>query len=162
MQVVSGILASVDGDKLVTDQSWKCTTQLVNGWTSVLFDDNSWSDAVIAGTNTASDIHGNLPQIHSSANWIWTNNHKDPTIDKTVYCRGYLREYQVQFIALSLFGKMSFHMSRTTSSQKGLPGCSSLSSVLTGETRLFRFSELHHEGFSSNGSRRATRFYVCI
>jgi hypothetical protein len=96
-QVVSGVLASVDGDKLVTGKSWKCTTQQVDGWTSTSFDDNSWPDAVIAGTNTASDIHGNLAQIHSSASWIWTNNFKDPKIDKTVFCRGYLGEYPVQY-----------------------------------------------------------------
>jgi hypothetical protein len=92
-QVVAGILASVDGDKLVTDKSWKCTTApQVDGWTSSTFNDNSWPDAVISGTNTASDIHGILPQVHSSANWIWTNNFKGDTIDGTVYCRGYLGE----------------------------------------------------------------------
>jgi len=95
--VVAGILASVDGDKLVTGKSWKCTTtQQVDGWTSSLFDDNSWPDAIISGTNTASDIHGNLPEVHSSANWIWTSNFKGDKIDGTVYCRGYLGEYRVQ------------------------------------------------------------------
>jgi len=136
MQVVSGILASVDGDKLVTDKSWKCTTQLVNGWTSIVFDDNSWSDAVIAGTNTASDIHGNLPQIHSSASWIWTANHKDPSIDKTVYCRGYLSEYEVQFITISTYTSTDFHMSRT------IPLC--------GKGYLAnRHWELHYNGIAS-------------
>ena len=96
-QVVAGILASVDGDKLVTSKSWKCTTtRQVDGWTSSLFDDNSWPDAVTAGTNTASDFHANLPQVHSSASWIWTSNFKGDKIDGTVYCRGYLGEYPVQ------------------------------------------------------------------
>jgi hypothetical protein len=96
-QVVAGILASVDGDKLVTGKSWKCTTtQQADGWTSSLFNDNSWPDAVISGTNTASDIHGNLPEVHSSANWIWTSNFQGDKIDGTVYCRGYLGEYPVQ------------------------------------------------------------------
>jgi hypothetical protein len=95
---VSGILASVDGDKLVTGKSWKCTTRSVAGWMSESFDDSSWPDAVIAGTNTALDIHKNLPQIHESANWIWTSNNKDPNIDKTAFCRGYLGRFQVQYI----------------------------------------------------------------
>jgi len=95
-QVVAGILASVDGDKLVTGKSWKCTTtQQVEGWTSSSFNDNSWPDAVISGTNTASDIHGILPQVHSSANWIWTSNFRGDKIDGTVYCRGHLGEYLV-------------------------------------------------------------------
>lgn len=100
-QVVAGILASVDGEKLVTGKSWKCTTaEQVDGWTSSSFNDNSWPDAVISGTNTASDIHGNLPQVHSSANWIWTSNFKGDKIDGTVYCRGYLGEYLFQETSL--------------------------------------------------------------
>jgi len=96
-QVVAGILASVDGDKLVTGKSWKCTTtQQVDGWTSSTFNDNSWPEAVISGTNTASDIHGILPQVHSSANWIWTSNFKGDKIDGTVYCRAYLGEFLAQ------------------------------------------------------------------
>ena len=94
-QVVSGILASVDGDKLVTGKSWKCTTRSVAGWMSESFDDNSWPEAVIAGSNTPSDIHGNLAQIHSSANWIWTSYFKEPQIDSTVFCRGYLGRHSV-------------------------------------------------------------------
>jgi len=96
IQVVSGILASVDGKKLVTGKSWKCTTDSIDGWMSTSFDDRSWPDAVIAGTNTASDIHGNLPMIDSSATWIWTKNYKEPTIDSTVYCRGYLGKHRAQ------------------------------------------------------------------
>jgi hypothetical protein len=100
-QVVAGILASVDGDKLVTGKSWRCTTtQQVDGWASTLFDDNSWPDAVISGTNTASDIHGNLPQVDSSASWIWTSNNKGDKIDGTVYCRGYLGQYPVLVISV--------------------------------------------------------------
>ena len=91
---MAGILASVDGDKLVTDKSWKCTTTPQSaGWASSSFDDNSWPFAVIAGTNTASDIHGNLRQVHASASWIWTSNFKGSKIDGTVYCRGYLGEF---------------------------------------------------------------------
>jgi len=96
IQVVSGILASVDGKKLVTGKSWKCTTSSIAGWMSTSFDDRSWPDAVIAGTNTASDIHGNLPMIDSSATWIWTENFAEPTIDNTVYCRGYLGKHRAQ------------------------------------------------------------------
>ena len=86
-QVVSGILASVEGKQLVTDKSWKCTTRYIQNWMSPSFDDDSWPNAVISGTNSATDIHNFLSVIDSTANWIWTSN--GPT-DKTVYCRGYL------------------------------------------------------------------------
>ena len=88
--MVSGILASVEGNKLVTDKSWKCTTNYYAGWMATSFDDSTWPDAVIAGTNTQADIHKNLPAIDSSDVWIWTGNNKNPQIDSTVYCRGYL------------------------------------------------------------------------
>jgi hypothetical protein len=91
-QVVAGILASVDDDELVTDESWKCTTRFTVSWMSPSFDDNSWPAAAIAGTNSASDIHKVLADIDPKAKWIWTKNNAEPTIDSTVYCRGYLGE----------------------------------------------------------------------
>jgi hypothetical protein len=91
-QVVSGILASIDDDETVTDESWKCTTQYKVSWMSPSFDDNSWPAAAIAGTNSPSDIHKLLAAISPKAKWIWTKNNADPTIDSTVYCRGYLGE----------------------------------------------------------------------
>jgi len=59
------------------------------------YDDNSWPDAVISGTNTDTDIHKNLPQIDSTASWIWTSNHRSPLTDSPVFCRGYLGRYTV-------------------------------------------------------------------
>ena len=99
-QVVSGILASVEGKQLVTDKGWKCTTRYIANWMSRSFDDDSWSDAVIAGTNSATDIHNVLPLIDSTANWIWTSNHADPLIDPTAYCRGYIGKAVNRFVAM--------------------------------------------------------------
>ncbi len=59
------------------------------------FDDDSWPAAAIAGTNSQSDIHKLLADIDPQAKWIWTANHADPTIDSTVYCRGYLGENMI-------------------------------------------------------------------
>jgi hypothetical protein len=89
-QVVAGILASVEGGQLVSDESWKCTTRFVPLWMSPSFDDDSWPDAVISGTNSDSDVHKRQSLIDSTAKWIWTSKHADPQIDPTVYCRGYL------------------------------------------------------------------------
>ena len=87
LQVTAGILASVDGKKLVTDESWKCTTRSIKNWMSRSLNDNSWPNAVIAGTNSPSDIHKQLAGIDSSAKWIWTKQFKDPSIDTEVFCR---------------------------------------------------------------------------
>jgi hypothetical protein len=90
LQVVAGILASVEGKQLVSDESWKCTTRYVPKWMSASLDDDSWPDAVISGTNSDLDIHKLQPLIDSTAKWIWTSKHADPQIDSTVYCRGYI------------------------------------------------------------------------
>jgi hypothetical protein len=97
-QVVSGILASVEGKQLVTDKSWKCTTRYIQNWMSRSLDDDSWPSAVIAGTNSATDIHKVLPLIDSTANWIWTRNYANPLIDPTAYCRGYLGKAEDSFM----------------------------------------------------------------
>lgn len=89
---MAGILASVDGKKLVTDESWKCTTRNIANWMSRSLKDDSWPAAVVSGTNSPTDIHSQLSQIDSSAKWIWVKNFKEPSIDSTVYCRGRLGE----------------------------------------------------------------------
>jgi len=122
-QVVSGILASVDGDKLVTGKSWKCTTVSVTGWFTKSFDDKSWPEAVIAGTNSATDIHKNLPQIHSSASWIWTSKNKDPTIDKTVYCRGYLGKHQQPLVEVTNAKILSYQRTQCVRTASAVGKC---------------------------------------
>lgn len=56
---------------MVTDTSWKCSTQLQDSWSTGGFvEDNTWQRATIRDT----------------AGKIWTNSFHD----KTVYCRAYL------------------------------------------------------------------------
>jgi hypothetical protein len=99
-QVVAGILASVEGQQLATDQTWKCTTSYFPNWMSTTFDDSLWPNAAIAGPNSAADIHGYQPLIDSTAKWIWTSNYVDPNIDSIVYCRGYLGKAVDRFVAM--------------------------------------------------------------
>ena len=91
LQVVAGFLASVDDDSLVSDETWKCSAVYTENWMLPSFDDSKWSNAAISGTNTVSDVHKVLSDISEKAKWIWTAKYNDSTtIDKTVYCRGYI------------------------------------------------------------------------
>jgi len=117
---VAGILASVDGNALVTGASWRCTANnldtssadvssadtssqtggsIITNWFATSFNDSSWPAAIISGTNTVSDSHGYLSQISSNARWIWTSNYQGRSCDQTVYCRGVVGKYLVQFIS---------------------------------------------------------------
>lgn len=93
-----GILASVTGDYLVSDASWKCSTENPPGWYSLGFDDSSWSDAYVIGRNgeVTTPNHCNIlteiPSISSNASWIWTASIANaPKYDTTIFCRRYLR-----------------------------------------------------------------------
>jgi hypothetical protein len=86
-------LASVGDDRLVTDETWKCSAVHSKNWMLPSFDDAAWPNAAISGTNTASDVHKVLSGISQKAKWIWTAKNNDSTgIDKIVYCRGYISE----------------------------------------------------------------------
>jgi hypothetical protein len=67
----AGLLASVTGDTLLSDASWKVSTVAPVGWTSPDFDDSQWEQATELGR------HGMDPwkprnQISTNAKWIWT------------------------------------------------------------------------------------------
>lgn len=93
----AGILASVTGDYLVTDASWKCSAQNFPGWYVLGFDDSSWSDAYVIGKNgdvtapSECSILTEIPSISPNASWIWTASMANaPAYDPLVFCRGYL------------------------------------------------------------------------
>jgi hypothetical protein len=77
--VVAGILASVTGDLLLTNGSWKCANadQMPSSstpqfsWFQPDYDDSQWPAAAVILTNP-NNIHGNLAAISHNANWIWT------------------------------------------------------------------------------------------
>jgi len=75
-----GILGSTSNG-LLTNETWKCSSDLYHGWTSPDFDDHDWPFAKVVGN------HGDLPWktidgIAETAKWIWANEDKD-----IVYCR---------------------------------------------------------------------------
>ena len=75
-----GIIGSTSHG-LVTDETWKCSSDLHSEWNSPDFDDQDWPLATVVAN------HGDYPWytidgIAETAKWIWANNDKD-----YVYCR---------------------------------------------------------------------------
>jgi len=67
----AGLLASVTGDSLLSDKTWKVSTTEVDGWTSPDFDDSQWQPVTEIGP------HGMNPwktrsMISPKATWIWS------------------------------------------------------------------------------------------
>jgi hypothetical protein len=82
---VAGFLASTSDGLLLTDSSWKCTSQpQTAGWADPNFNDNSWPAAVMVSPNRSPDVHGIIAEINSNAYWIWA---ADSGSSGTVYCR---------------------------------------------------------------------------
>jgi hypothetical protein len=82
-----GILGTF-GPKIVTSQSWRCTSVLtneeLNSWMYKEFDDRDWNFATLQGSNGA-EPWGTRPGIAKSAQWLWVG---DTTQDlATAYCR---------------------------------------------------------------------------
>ncbi|XP_015763702.1 PREDICTED: uncharacterized protein LOC107342725 [Acropora digitifera] len=64
----AGFIASF-GNGLVSDASWKCTTQNIRNWPTASFDDKNWPAAVVYSSNSgAAKVNG----IASDAKWIGT------------------------------------------------------------------------------------------
>ena len=84
--VAYGILGSFSNG-LVTNESWKCSSDLYPGWNSPDFDDRHWPHAVVVGKHGVSPWH-NIPGIAQTAKWIWAAG---KYTDK-VYCRLDLQE----------------------------------------------------------------------
>ena len=45
-----GLRATIDDDTVISDASWKCSSQFADNWPSVDFDDSSWAQATEIGT----------------------------------------------------------------------------------------------------------------
>lgn len=102
----AGILASTTNDSLVTNPTWKCTTDPPPHWYTLGFDDTAWSDAYAIGPNHnvtwPADCSNNALQgidsISANAFWIWTPSILEtPFYDYIIHCRAYLRTL-IQFI----------------------------------------------------------------
>ena len=75
-----GIIGSTSHG-LVTDETWKCSSDLHSEWNSPDFDDQDWPLAKVIAN------HGDHPWyiidgIAETAKWIWANNDEE-----YVYCR---------------------------------------------------------------------------
>ena len=95
----AGILASVTGDYLVTDASWKCHTDSSPQWYTLGFNDLNWMNAYVIGPNNnvtwppECSILNEVSSISQNASWIWTPSIVNtPYYDDIIYCRAYLRK----------------------------------------------------------------------
>ena len=75
-----GIIGSTSHG-LVTDETWKCSSDLHSEWNSPDFDDQDWPLAKVVA-NHGDQPWGKIHGIAETAKWIWTNNNED-----FVYCR---------------------------------------------------------------------------
>ena len=75
-----GIIGSTSHG-LVTDETWKCSSDPHSEWNSPDFDDQDWPLATVVA-NHGDDPWGEIHGIAERAKWIWANNKED-----YVYCR---------------------------------------------------------------------------
>ena len=66
---------------LVTDGSWKCTSDFYSGWQKVDFDDSSWPVPITSG----SPYYGCTTGFPASAKWLWSERNYNSL--NTTYCR---------------------------------------------------------------------------
>ena len=76
----SGILGSTSNG-LLTNETWKCSSDLYPGWNSPDFDDRDWPLAKVLATN-GDEPWKTIDDIAKTAKWIWAKNY-----EHTVYCR---------------------------------------------------------------------------
>jgi hypothetical protein len=93
-----GLLGSSSDGSVVTDETWKCTTDLYAKWTDVDFDDSKWGQATVETQDATSRRQKPDPvfnEVASSAKWIWNGprywNGRNPVI---AYCRKTVRRDQ--------------------------------------------------------------------
>ena len=77
---IGGLIGSLSNGKIVTDETWKCSRELEEGWTTASFDDSAWPAA-----NAEAQGEVLADGITSNAKWIWAGSYFDSGI--TVYCR---------------------------------------------------------------------------
>jgi hypothetical protein len=69
-----GLLASVTGDRLLTDSTWKLTTSKpTNDWTSVAFNDAHWKYATVKAIHGGAPWNRKIDKISNNAYWIWAD-----------------------------------------------------------------------------------------
>lgn len=82
-----GLIASITGDKLVSDNTWKFTTSVDSeNWASPSYDDTKWKNARIKAVHGGAPWNITFNQISRKANWIWA----ETDTYRVVYFRVYL------------------------------------------------------------------------
>ena len=66
---------------ILTNETWKCSSDLYHGWTSPDFDDRDWPLAKVI-VNHGDKPWDKIDGIAETAKWIWANKDKG-----VVYCR---------------------------------------------------------------------------
>lgn len=98
----AGIIASVTGDFLVTDSSWRCSPNGEINWQDLGWPDDGWDPAFVMGSNfnvtsptRCGDVLTGIPEISEDANWLWNSTilNDNGEYHQTIYCRAYIRQY---------------------------------------------------------------------
>ena len=75
-------MAASTSSGVVTDATWKCSSDEHTDWDEPGFDDSAWSQALVIAANDGSD-YSFVDGINPEAKWIWA---QDTSAD-IVYCR---------------------------------------------------------------------------
>jgi hypothetical protein len=69
-----GLLASITGDRILSDGSWKFTTSAAsNDWATVSFNDAQWKNARVKAVHGGAPWNVTFQNISKRANWIWAD-----------------------------------------------------------------------------------------
>ena len=88
-----GIKGFFAAGRLVTDgTNWKCSSTFAANWNTLTFDDSSWPAAKEITHPVNIDAFSGIPITGHGSKWIWAET------GSTVYCRGFISKYQLQFL----------------------------------------------------------------
>lgn len=70
-----GLLASITGDRLVTDATWKFVTSApADNWAAKSYNDVQWSKARVKASNGGAPWNVKFDKISDKASWIWADS----------------------------------------------------------------------------------------
>jgi hypothetical protein len=81
-----GLLASITGDRLVSDGTWKVFVSTPsNDWTSVSYNDNQWTNARVKAANGGAPWNVKIDKISNNAKWIWSASDANTVVYFRIY-----------------------------------------------------------------------------
>ena len=63
---LGGFVGAMSDGRVITDNSWKCSSACITGWQNVEFDDSKWSVPYV--TDVVADSSSEFPP---EARWLW-------------------------------------------------------------------------------------------